>query len=362
MAIASATLQGHRVTRARATIPEWGRWFADASIDGDHALSGRVELKIADLTLSGTVLSGGPDKGRSHFRIVAGAGGWGKVIASLGYATDAGVRVSNVVLDAATAAGETVDTTGLSERLSAGFARPKGPAARMLEALAPGGWYVDEAGVTRFGKRPTRTLAGAVTHGPVDLARGTVELAAESIATILPGLVVDGLTAVDVEHTISAEKGLRSRIWGRRLFQGSRFASAIRAVLEQLDPGREWRGLYEYRVVTLEGNRVNLQPIRVSTGMPPLRRVAMRPGLSGSHSMLALGSRVVVAFVDPAGVRLPVILGAEDADGEGFLPTLTTIDAETFVRIGQGALPAARAGDLAGGIWPIAPTQTKVVI
>ena len=76
MGVTFATLEGHRVTTARATIPAWGCWYADVSIDGEHALTGAVTLQIADLAMKGTVLSGGPAKGRSHFRIVAGAGGW----------------------------------------------------------------------------------------------------------------------------------------------------------------------------------------------------------------------------------------------------------------------------------------------
>ncbi len=36
------TLNGLLVTDARATIPAWGRWFADVSIDGEQAIAGAV--------------------------------------------------------------------------------------------------------------------------------------------------------------------------------------------------------------------------------------------------------------------------------------------------------------------------------
>jgi hypothetical protein len=84
----------------------------------------------------------------------------------------------------------------------------------------------------------------------------------------------------------------------------------------------------------------------------------VRPGVSGCRSDVALGSRVLVVFVDSDPAR-PQVIGFEDADGEGFTPLLTEIDASTFVNLGAGALPVARAGDLAG-IFPVVTTQVKV--
>jgi hypothetical protein len=65
-----ASLNDHRVTSARINIPAWGCWYADVSLDGDVPLSGAVSLVVADLTLRGTVLSGGAsaDKARSMYR------------------------------------------------------------------------------------------------------------------------------------------------------------------------------------------------------------------------------------------------------------------------------------------------------
>jgi len=361
MATSSATLAGNRVTSARTYHPAWGCWHGEVSIDGEVALSGSVEMVIADLTLRGTVLSGGAAKGRSHFRLVGGAGGWGRTLPRRSYANDAQVKVATVLGDAATAAGETIEASSLpsSAKVGPAWVRPEGPAARLLELLAPAAWYVGEDGITRLGKRSGGVLPAGVTHGEVDRARGTVTLAAESIATILPGLVVDGLTAVDVLHEVTP-KGLRSTIWGAMAGATSRHLAAWRALLEQLDPDRLFRGVTEYRVVTQEGERLNLQPVRASTGMPSLARVVVRPGVSGARSTVAIGSRVLVGFVDSDAAR-PVVLGFEDAAGEGFTPIMTHIDA-AIVRLGEGVLPGVRAGDLAGGMFACAPTQTKVLV
>ncbi len=356
-----ATLNGNRVTSARADISAFGCWYANASVDGEVALSGAVELKIADLTLRGTVLSGGPAKGRSHYRIVAGAGGWGRSIKKEGYANDAGVKLSTVLGDAAALVGETLDasTMSASDKVGPSYTREAGPACHLLELEAKGAWYVREDGVTCIGRRAASTLKVNATHGPVDLARGTVTLAAESIASILPGLVVDGLTVVDVMHEISAEGGLRSTVWGARASGESRQVAAMRAIFDQLDPDRKFRGVTEYRVVTLEGERLNLQAIRVSTGMPDLRRVPVRPGVAGCKATVLPGARVLVGFVDSDPGR-PYVAAFEDAEGDGFIPVALELDAATFVKLGTGLLPVARGTDFAGP-FPIVPTQVKVL-
>lgn len=355
-----STLNGHTVTRARVTIPKWGLWYAEASIDREQELAGAVTLVIGDLTLRGTILSGGPQTGRASFRIVAGAGGWGRKIGPKNYATDAGVKVATVLGDAAREVGETLAPISPSQKTGTSWTRDEGAASKQLELLAPQAWYVDEAGVTRLGARPRSELVGQVTRiTPVDQARQRLTLAADKIAPILPGLVVDGLTVVDVLHELTPE-GLRSTVWGSLGGGKGRQVDELRALLEQLLPDYRFRGWTEYRVVTVEGDRLNLQAVRVSAGMPDQRRVVVRPGVAGCKSTFTPGARVLVSFVDGDPSR-PFVGAAEDADGNGFLPLITEIDATTAVKLGLGVRPAAGAGDLAG-IFPIVPTQTKVLI
>lgn len=340
-----ASLSGHSVTHASLSIPAWGAWYADVSLDAETALAGAVTLQIADLTLKGTILSGGASSGRAHYRIVAGAAGWGKTLPRKSYANDAGVKVSTVLGDAAKACGETIDVSSNTDRAGPAFVRDEDQACRLLEHFVPGGWYIDELGTTRLGARPASALDAKVPRvSPVDRARGTVTLAPTSLAALLPGVVVDGLDAVDVMHEISAKGGLRTTIWGRQGAGGSRQLAALRALFEQFDPDRKYRGVTEYRVVTQEGKRLNLQPVRVSTGMPDLARVPMRPGVSGADSTVALGSRVLVGFADSDRAR-PYVAGFEDADGEGFKPTTTRIDASTSLTLANGSLFAARVTD-----------------
>jgi hypothetical protein len=360
--MATATLNKNRVTDARVDIPSWGCWYAEVAVDKPVTLTGQVELKIADLTLQGTVLAGGEVKGteRSRFRIVGGKGGWGRALKAKSYANDASVKVSTVLGDAAKECGETLDasTIASSDRCGPQYVRMAGPASQALELVKSQGWYVGEDGVTRIGARAASTPSIKATYTRRDPARGIVELAAESIASILPGATIDGIVAVDVKHEIG-EKGLRTTVWGRQGGTTSRRLEAERKKFEALFPHLPYLGTWEYRVVLLSGTRLDLQPVRVSSGMPDLQRVPMRPGVAGAKSTLIPGCRVLVTFVDADPFR-PEVVGFEDSDGGGFIPLLTSIDATTFVKLADGLRLMPATGDLAGGIWPIVGT-TRVM-
>ena len=345
--MSTATLAGHVAIRASLHIPAWGVPWADVELGTAVTISGATTLVIADLTLACTVVSGGPSGGRSRYRIAGGAAGWGTELPALGYATDLGVKVSTVVEDAARLAGETLDASTVpTTRVGPHYVRAEGPAARVLEQLVPEAWYVGGDGVTRLGRRAAVALSVSAVRGTFDIARSTVTLAASSIATILPGVIVDGIEAVDVLHEVDAECGLRSTIWGTGSNGTSRRISAMRKLVESMLPDYLYRGLTEYRVVTQEGERLNLQPVRVSLGMPSLRRVKVRPGLPGCRADIALGSLVLVGFVNADAAR-PVVVSFEDAESPGFLPSI--------LELAGGGSAVARVGDTAGRlIWDVA--------
>lgn len=355
---------GKQITSARVVIPAWGAWYADVSIDGEFALEGKQSFAINDLTLVGTILSGGAATGRSFFRIVGGAAGWGKIVKKRSYANDAGVKLRTVLSDVASEVGETIDlsTVDASATVGESFSRPGDePASRVLEQVARSNWYVDVDGVTKIGKRAPSDLNIKVTFtSPIDRAAGEIELASETIAPIQPGIMVEGLKILDVVHEVEEGK-LRTSIYGERSTStNSRRLDAWRVLLDQLDPNRKFRATWEYRLVTKTGNRVNLQPVLTSSGMPDLQNVKIRPGLAGSKSSLALGCVVLVTFVNGEPNK-PQVTSVEDADGGGFLPLTTSIDAQSTVNLGGATSPVARLGDVAG-IWPISTvTQTKTL-
>jgi hypothetical protein len=157
--------------------------------------------------------------------------------------------------------------------------------------------------------------------------------------------VVDGLEAVDVLHEVSADVGLRSTLWFAQGTNTSRRISALRALVEQLLPDLRYRGVSEYRVISQTGERLDLQPVRVSLGMPILRRVRVRPGVPGARADHALGSLVLVAFVDSDPAR-PAVIGFSDAESAGFQPTRLDLGESETVAGGVGAAGRAlRYGD-----------------
>jgi hypothetical protein len=250
-----------------------------------------------------------------------------------------------VLTDAASACGEALAADSLpTTRLGLAWAREEGPAARSLESIAPAGWYVGEDGITRIGKRTPKALALSSSVTSIDRARGTVTVATDSIVSIVPGAIIEGLEAVDVLHEIAPGAKFRSTIWGAGVAVTSRRLTALSRIIDALDPDRRFRGVYEYRIVTQVAERLNLQPVRVSTGMPDLERVTVRPGVPGTKAMHALGSRVLVAFID-ASPSFPVVIGFENAEGEGFAPLAIKVEAAA-IDIGKPALlGAARFSD-----------------
>lgn len=363
----NATLAGHRATSARVTIPAWGAWYANAVVDGDVELSGSVELVVADLRLRGTVIGGGPSSpksGRSRFRIVGGAGGWGRTIDRKAYANDAEVKLATVLTDAARACGETIDASTIpAVRIGPAFVRGDGRASLVLEATRPQGWHVGEDGVTRIGLRASKTFGGVATRVTSDRAAASITLASSSLAALVPGAVVDGVEAVDVEHELTAE-GLRTTILGvpgGGSGDRARVRNQIAKLVDAADPLRRYRGVFEYSVVAPVGKRLDLYPVRVASGMPALERVPVRGGIPGIDFEMLPGARVLVEFLDALPTR-PVVTAFEDPEGGGFLPITMHIAAQTIVRLGLGVRPVIGAGDLAGGLFPVVPTQVVVLV
>jgi hypothetical protein len=358
MGLTDVNLSGSKVLEARLTIPAWGASYHDVTLDREVSLTGAQTLNVADLSVACTVLSGGASFGRSHYRLVAGAGGWGKGLPSKSYANDLGVKLLQVLTDAASAVGETLDPTTINATQTIGpqFTRPAQIAGRLLEQYAPNAWYIGEDGKTRLGARASSALNSKATVESLDIARGTAVISSDSIAGILPGVVVSGtsttgpwsLTAADVEITVS-DGAVRAKVWGQQGAGASRMLAAFRAIVDQLDPNRLFRGVYEYRVVTQTANRLNLQPVQVSTGMPVLQIVPMRPGVPGSNMKPALGSRVLVGFVNADPGR-PYVHSFEDPDGGGFTPLSISLAASTqitanapSIALGATPVPLAKA-------------------
>lgn len=333
--MSTASLNGARATRATVWLPAWGVGYVDVDLDSEvaHEPGARVTFSIADASLECAVVSGGPSDGTSRYRLALGAGGWGRDIPARGYADDgAGVRRATIVSDAASECGESVTGSQSTERVGPGWVRDAGPASR---ALPERGWYVGLDGLTRLGLRDSTTYDGTAIRVATSRAIGIVELAAESLVGLEPGVVVDGIEALDVEWELTPKR-LTVRCYGSPN-GSSRRTEAIRRIVAGLfaTPLR-YQGTYEFRVVSQSGERLNLQPVRVSSGMPELTRVPVRlpPGVKATWFP---GSTCLVTFVDALPSR-PVVVAGASPEEPGWMPLFLELG-------GPGALGVARQTD-----------------
>lgn len=352
-----ATINGLPVSKLRAQIPEWGAWWVDLDSTSDEPLTGLVELAIGGEVLHGAIASGGAEHGRSRYRIVGGRGKWGAVLQRKAYLDDSGVKVSKVLEDLAREAGETIADLPQT-RQGPHYSRAEGVAADTLNLLAEQNWYVDFAGVTRFGKRPTTTYAGDAPQVDSDKAIQVVELTVESIAGLAPGVMVGGGTpATDIELELSG-----SRLTAR-VYTGSPRRGRLKAwfnIVRSLFPHLRYLGTWEYRVLAQQGERLTLMPVRSATGMPALKAVPVRPGLPGCKGVVLPGELVLVTFADPnLGPSRPQVFAHDSAGSPGWLSTLG-------VELGgPGALPMAYQGSAViagpfGGAVTLGSTFGKV--
>jgi hypothetical protein len=353
-----ATLNGVTATAVRVSIPANGLWWAEVECASGDSMTGAATLVVDDLTLRGTIITGGAYEARTRYRIVGGAGGWGRTIAARAYVNDLSPKKSAILADAARECGETLGTVPASDTVAGGaYVRASGPASRVLDDLYPRGWYVDEAGVTQIGRRARVTYTGTATRITDDHAQVRFELAPPSLAGLLPGAVVDGVEAVDVEHVVGPD-GVRTTLWGKGPADTSRMSAALERIVGQFTARHRFYAPWEYRVVARTAERLDLQAVRASAGMPDLRAVKIRPGVGGARVHPTLGSLCLVSFVNGDPAR-PVVTSFDDQDGAGWVPTEIALQAGA-----TGASPtehATSAEALVLFVWAaLAPLATPL--
>ena len=331
-------------------VPQSGVWFADVRMLGDDELTGKVTIAVGDTTLVGTVSQMSGTFGLQQVtRIIGGGGGWAKNLPAKHYHNDAGVKRNLVASDAARLCGETLGTlTFPSERVGSDYVRVAGPGSTALDYLAAGSsWWVGYDGATYVGTRKIASAdAGQYEVLSYDPISQVVEVAVDSLSDVSIGSILSErldspLTVRGMTVKVNGEK-FRLHCWcGGDSTSASRDRRAMEAIVKHLT-GKPLLGLYKYRVFAMNADRVDLQAIDTSLGLPDLLPVAMVPGASGWHAELSKGAEVYVQFAN--GDRSePVITGFPGKGQAGHTPVA--------VSICEGTLPLARQGDmvLSGG-------------
>lgn len=191
------TIDGFGIERGTVFLPSDGIWSAELVPFDDAVLEEgqRVKIVVGDLTLSGTITTGGVLVSGGGVYVVGGAGGWRKSIAARAYRDDAGgVKLAGVLKDLAKDTGEDVE---LAESLSGAIVGPAwtrlaGTAAEALDVLGRP-WRVRAEGVTEVGPLVTRAAPGIVSLRRPDPAhrRAIVEFPDDEVASVVPGSVID---------------------------------------------------------------------------------------------------------------------------------------------------------------------------
>lgn len=322
------TVAGHLVQSIRLCVPHSGAWFADVVLLEAPDISGRVLIALGSTNLVGTVdeSSSGTRGIQRSCRIVAGSGGWSQMLLPKSYHNDALVKALLVAEDAARECGETLGSFApASDRLGSYYVRRSGPASGALKAAAGGRpWWVDYAGVTHVGERPsTEVDPGAVEVVDVDPKANVVILQTDDISAIPIGATLtEGVdeprTIRDLELIIE-EESLTIYAWcGGDASSRSAVMDPLRRLVSAI-AGESLFGSYRYRVVRMSGQRVELQIVRRRTGLPDVLPVSMMPGVAGVHAELSEGSEVLVQFAD-GDASHPFVTHFAGRDGVGWLP------------------------------------------
>lgn len=119
----------------------------------------------------------------------------------------------------------------------------------------------------------------------------------------------------------------------------SRLLTAVRRIVNELiaAAGVPYSFARRYRVVEINADgRLHLQAVRKTAGYPDLLFIQMQPGIAGAKCTPALGSVVLVAFVE-GDPTLPVVTHFARPDDGYFVPVSSSLDASGTVRIGEHA-------------------------
>ena len=219
-----ATLNNFGIAYLYLVIPARGIWTADVVLLGSvnpAELAGAVTLRIGDsFVLMGTVFRAGDFTGSAGYRVVGGAAGWMKLLPQRPYHSPAGLKLSAVLRDTASAVGERVNVQQ-DQSVGLYYLRAENaPASRVLNALAPS-WWMGFDGTTQVGNRAQTLITSQFEVLPANqgtsLLLGRVKVATDQPQDWVPGRqfvspTISLKTISDVVHRLDGGK-LRTQVW-----------------------------------------------------------------------------------------------------------------------------------------------------
>ena len=199
-----STIGTKRLQSVELHWPYYGGAWARVSTEIDTVAPGPATLTIGDLVLVGAILPdrAGENAPASWSGIWASGSGWSTVLPPRKdcYQNDDGVHLKTVLGDLAKDCGGMPIVQPPDRSVGLYWTRPLLGGDRRpwtgrdeLAALArgnyvPSPYWIDAAGVTRFGPRPTGSVTAAARVTKRDLTRGLRVLGVDSPKAFAPGL------------------------------------------------------------------------------------------------------------------------------------------------------------------------------
>lgn len=350
------SVAGLTASAATLFVPWEGLWICDLDLPSDSVPTGRVEVRIGDLTLSGTVddTRSGAFRSGARVRVIAGAGGWQRAATRRHFHADQGLRRSTVLLDTARAVGEqlVVDTAAdavigldfVRQDTSEASGRPLPASAHFARAGAPL-WWVGYDGITHVAAERPSPASGDVQILDVEPRLRTATLGGIAPVEVGAVLPINGVDHIVRELRVEVTPHHARTVAIFADVAVNRLHDAIASIARQVASER-LHGIYQYRVSDMVEARARLQRSTLGAipGLPDVLLVPQAPGTAGLWASLQPGAQVLVQFVEGL-VSRPYITHAEPYDGAGFVPVELLVDASSMLRLG----PSADSVELAGG-------------
>lgn len=346
----TATLNDRTCATVRASIPRYGVGRADVLMADMAILSeapGAASLIVAGLTLRATVVQQGVFGGQRSAQLVFGYGGWRKVAPPQGYRQGNPVKLEDFAVTLGSVVGEVVETSSAARGRQLGRlvtrlgAIDAGSLLSHACALPPGSapvpWWIAPNGTTQLGERLGAAIPVALQHVDADPLDRWRAYASDVAGPLLPGAVVDGRTAEELQVRVDGTSSTLVVTLGTAATVADTPASWMRrVVIGILGPHVSASRIYRYTLTKImEDGRYNARPVR-SALAPDLAGLAFWPGIAGARCKPQEDSQILVQFADgnPAD---PIVVGFEPARAAGLgIPQVTELDGAR-VNLGDGA-------------------------
>lgn len=364
-------LNGQPCYRAKLDVPWTGGWIAKLSLDGTAVPSGAATIQWGGATLVGTIDPKGSGAWNDGLRItVIGGAGWSSKPAAKWFQNDAELMASAVATATATSVGERISfLAGADRKLGVAYSRRNVTAATTLRRVLGkrASWWVDFAGQTYAGLRPSTAASTAVELLDYDAENQWAELGADDPSQIPVGGTLGPFTSrlttavrVTELHVEADDKGQRYRAGigpttAAQPLALSRLRSAL-AGLTRAEGVPEIGHLAPVRGRVLSqgvDGRISVQLLRRDGELADTLPVQLFPGTPGTSADVTEGQEVVLIFAsaDPAD---PIAMLASPKGQPGHVPIRTRHEATTEILMVTASLGIVRVGPAGIERMPVA--------